>query len=291
MELKDSLKKDRFVITSEIQPPSDPEFKELIENIEKIRGRLDAVTVPEFELEGVVADSIGTCSVLRDHKFDPILQTTTREKNRLDLQSYLLKASEKGVKNILAFTEDYRITGDSLQEMMFFHVDSGKLFSVIDNLKDGHDISGKEIKIKTDLFVGGGIDSGCGKDIPDLELKEMEELVKLGTGFFLTTPVFDLDEFQKFMKRVEPFKIPIIAEVILLKTASTAHFVNRYLKKGLVPNHIIEKLMKAPNKEKASIEIFTDIIKGLKDLCQGVHLIPLGWEDKIGKFLDAAKLG
>lgn len=148
---------------------------------------------------------------------------------------------------------------------------------------------GREVE-KRDFFVGSGIDAGWGKNVPDLELKEMEEMVKLGTGYFLSTPVFDLDEFQKFMKRVEPFGIPVIAEVILVRTAGMAHFINRHLKQGLVPQEIIQKLAKAPLKEKASIEIFTDIIKGLKDICQGVHLIPVGWEEKLPKFLDAAKL-
>ena len=290
MDLQESLKKKRFVVTSEIQPPLEEDFRELLENIEKIRGRLDALTVPEFDFEGVIADSIGTCSILRENKFNPILQTTTREKNRLDLQSFLVKASEKGVKNILAFTEDYRITGDSLQEIMFFHVDSGKLFSVLENLRDGHDVTGKDIRTAAEFFVGSGVDAACGKNIPDLELKEMEEMVKQGTGYFLTTPVFDPDEFRKFMKRVEPFNIPVIAEVILLKSAGTGHFINRYLKKGLVPGHIIQKLAKAPDKEKASIEIFTDIITGLRDICHGIHLIPLGWEGEIPKFLDAARL-
>ena len=289
MFLKEGLEKKRFVVTSEIQPPVDTDIKELLKNIEKIRGRLDGVTVPEFELEGVVTDSIGACKILRENKFDPVLQTTCREKNRLDLQTYLLKASEQGVKNILAFTADYRITGDSLQEIMFFHVDSGKLFSVVDSLKEGQDVVGREVE-KRDFFVGSGIDAGWGKNVPDLELKEMEEMVKLGTGYFLSTPVFDLDEFQKFMKRVEPFGIPVIAEVILVRTAGMAHFINRHLKQGLVPQEIIQKLAEAPLKEKASIEIFTDIIKGLKDICQGVHLIPVGWEEKLPKFLDAAKL-
>jgi len=290
MDLKESLNKKRFVVTSEIQPPIETDMKELLNNIENIRGRLDGVTVPEVELEGIVTDTIGTCKVLKDNKFDPILQTSCREKNRLDIQSHLLNASDKGVKNILAFTADYRITGDSLQEMMFFHVDSSKLFSVVDNLKEGQNVAGKEVEKRAEFFVGSGIDAAAGKDIPDLALKEMEEMVKLGTGYFLTTPVFDLDEFHKFMKRVQPFGIPVVAEVILVRTAGMAHFINSHIKRGLVPGNIIQKLAKAPEKERASIEIFTDIIKGLKDICQGVHLIPIGFEDKIPKFLDAAKL-
>jgi len=290
MELKDSLDKKRFVVTSEIQPPLDIDTQELLKNIEKIRGRLDGVTVPEYEIEGVIADSIKACSLLKENKFNPILQTSCREKNRLDIQTDLVKASEKGVTNLLAFTADYRITGDSLQEIMFFHVDAGKLFSVVDNMREGQDVSGKPLVKEAEFFIGSGVEAGWGKKVPDMELKEMEEMIKLGTGYFITTPVFDLDKFKEFMKQVEPFGIPVIAEIILLKSASTAHFVNKYVKSGLVPGHIIQKLATSPQKEKASIEIFTDIIKGLKDLCQGVHLVPLGWEDRLSKFLDAAKL-
>jgi 5,10-methylenetetrahydrofolate reductase len=288
--LEENLKKKRFVVTSEIQPPIGTGVQELVRNVERIRGRIDALTVPELKIEGLVTDTMGTCRVLKDQKFDPILQTTTREKNRIDIQEHLLRASESGIENILAFTEDYRITGDSLQEIMFFHVDSGKLFSVIESLREGHDISGKEISVKPNFYVGSGIDSSWGKKVPDMELQEMEELVSLGTEYFLTTPVFDLDSFKQFMAKVGPIRIPVIAEVILVRSAEMGLFLNKHVKPNLVPNHIIEKLARAPDKEKASIEIISDLVKGLKELCQGVHFIPIGAEDRISKYLDALKL-
>jgi methylenetetrahydrofolate reductase (NADPH) len=287
--LEENLKKKRFVVTSEIQPPIGTGVQELMRNVERIRGRVDALTVPELKIEGLVTDTMGTCRALKDQKFEPILQTTCREKNRVDLQEHLLRASESGIENILTFTEDYRITGDSLQEIMFFHVDSGKLFSVIESLREGHDVSGREIAIKPKFCVGSGVDCSWGKKVPDLELKEMEDLVGLGTQYFLTTPVFDLDSFNQFMKRVGPIRIPVIAEVILVRSAEMGLFLNKHVKAGLVPNHIIEKLAKAPDKEKASIEIVSDLVKGLREVCQGVHFIPIGAEDRISKYLDALK--
>jgi methylenetetrahydrofolate reductase (NADPH) len=251
---------------------------------------VDGFIVPEFQIEGMVSDSLGTCKVLRENRYDPILQTATREKNRLEIQSHLLSAAEIGIENVLAFTEDYRITGDSLQELMFFHVDAGKFFSVIGNLQEGHDVSGKEIRVKPDFCIGSGVESSWGRKVPDLELKEMEQMINFGTHYFLSTPVFDLDVFQKFLKSIESFRVPVIAEVILVRSPDMAHFINRYVKPGLVPNHIIEKLARAPDREKASQEIFAELIKGLKDLCQGIHIIPIGAEDRMQKYLDAAKL-
>jgi methylenetetrahydrofolate reductase (NADPH) len=290
MSLEENLKKKRFIVTSEIQPPIGTGVQELIRNVERIRGRVDALTVPELKIEGLVTDTMGTCRALRDQKFEPILQTTCREKSRIDIQEHLIRASESGIENILAFTEDYRITGDSLQEIMFFHVDSGKLFSVVENLREGHDVSGKIIHGKARFCVGSGIDSSWGKKVPDLELEEMEELAQMGTQYFLTTPVFDLDSFLQFMNKVGPIRIPVIAEIILVRSAEMGLFLNKHVKPGMVPNHIIEKLAKAPDKERASIEIVSDLVKGLKEVCQGVHFIPIGAEDRISKYLEAAEL-
>ncbi len=290
MRLEESLKSKRFVVTSEVQPPIGTGVQDLVRNIEKIKGRVDALTIPELKIEGLVTDTMGTCQALKEQKFEPILQTTCREKSRIDIQDHLIKATEAGIENILAFTEDYRITGDSLQEIMFFHVDSGKLFSVVENLQEGHDISGRELPMKPKFCIGSGIDASWGKKVPDLEMKEMEELAKLGTQYFLTTPVFDLDSFNQFIKRVEPIRIPVIAEIILIRSAEMGLFLNKHVKPGMVPNHLIEKLAKAPDKEKASIEIVSELVRGLKDLCQGVHFIPIGAEDRISKYLDALKL-
>jgi 5,10-methylenetetrahydrofolate reductase len=290
MSLEENLKKKRFIVTSEIQPPIGTGVQDLIRNVERIRGRVDALTVPELKIEGLVTDTMGTCRALREQKFEPILQTTCREKSRVDIQEHLLRASQSGIENILTFTEDYRITGDSLQEIMFFHVDSGKLFSVLENLREGQDVSGKAISFKPRFCVGSGIDSSWGKKVPDMELREMEELAKMGTQYFLTTPIFDLDSFHQFMKRLGPIQIPVIAEVILVRSAEMGLFLNKHVKAGLVPNPIIEKLAKAADKEKASIEIVRDLVKGLKEVCQGVHFIPIGAEDRISKYLEAAEL-
>ncbi|MDZ7696129.1 MAG: methylenetetrahydrofolate reductase [Deltaproteobacteria bacterium] len=290
MKLKEALKKDRFVVTSEIQAPLDEPPESLIERLSLVRGRVDGVAVPELEIEGVVGDSIKTCSLLRENRFESIYQTTTRDKSRPDLQKDLLLAHESGVENLLVFTEDYRITGDSLQEMMFFHVDAGKLESVLTHIRQGSTVDGKELDSPVEFILGSGVESGWGKNVPEMEMKEMEEMTKIGTGYFLTTPIFDVDRFDKFMKHAGTFRVPVIAEVMILRTAGMAQFLNRHFKPGLVPDWIIQKLAKAPDKQKASMEIFADTVKGLKDLCQGIHIITIGGEERLRHYLDAAKL-
>lgn len=290
MRLKESLKKKQFVVTTEIQAPIDQEPGDLVKNLSLVRGRVDGVSLSESEFEGVVGDTIKTCQALKENRFESIYQTTTREKNRLQLQKDLLSAHEAGIDNLLVFTEDYRITGDSLQEMMFFHVDAGKLQSVLESIKEGRTVEGAELPSRPDFLLGSGVESNWGKNVPDLELREMEEMTKMGAGYFLTTPIFDLERFEKFISRTNTFGVPVIAEVLILRSAGMARFLNRHLKSGLVPEWAIHKLATAMDKDKASMELFADTVKGLKDLCDGIHIITIGGEDKLRHYLDAAKL-
>ena len=290
MKLKDALKKKQFVVTSEIQAAIEQEPDDLLQSLSKVRGRVDGVSLSGIEIEGIVGDTIKTCRLLEQNKFEPIYRTTTRDKNRIQLQKDLIEAHEAGIDNLLVFTEDYRITGDSLQEMMFFHVDAGKLQSVLQHIKEGQTVEGDTLNSKANFLVGSGVESAWGKNVPDLEMKEMEEMTKLGTGYFLTTPVFDVDQFAKFLSRVNTFNVPVIAEVMILRTAGMGSFLNRHLKSGLVPEWIIQKLAQSPDKLKASTEIFADIVIALKELCQGIHIITIGGEDKLKYYLDAAML-
>jgi methylenetetrahydrofolate reductase (NADPH) len=289
MFFSDKLGKNRFVVTSEVQVSSEADTEGVLGGLQRIRGRIDGLIVAETEIEGVACDSIPVCNVLRGAGYDPLFETTTREKNRIELQNQLLRASEAGIGNVLAFTRDYRITGDSLNEMMFFHVDSAKLFSVVSSLKDGLDVKGKELQTPCEFSVGAGIDAGWGKRVPDLELREIERMVELGTKFFITTPVFDLEEFSQFCSRVKPLGAPIVAEVVLIRSAGMGQLMNKYIRPNLVPPRVMKRLLQAPDKEKESIEVFSELVTGLRELCDGVHIVPFGAEDRVGAYLSAIK--
>jgi 5,10-methylenetetrahydrofolate reductase len=291
MNLKEALGAKKFIVTSEVQAPLfDAQPEDLVECLKRIRGRVDGVAVTDVELQGVVGDSIHTCELLEQNRFNAIYQTTTRDKNRVQLQKDLANAHHAGVENLLVFTEDYRISGDSLQETMFFHVDSGKLASVLEHIREGRTVEGDDLPNPIEFTLGSGVESLWGKNVPKKGMQEMETMRELGAGYFLTTPIFDLDQFQKFTRQVNTFQTPVIAEVLLLRNPAMARFINRHFKSGLVPEWVVEKLDKAVDKKRASIELFADLVKGLKELCDGVHIITMGGEDRLQPYLDAAGL-
>ncbi len=289
--LKHALKEKRFVVTSEVQVPlGDEDSDRLVESLARDKGVVNGSSDQKTELEGVVGDTIKTCTLLTKNALNPIYQTTTRDKNRYQLQKDLISAHEAGAQNLLVFTEDYRISGETLQESMFFHVDSGKLISVMDHLKKGTTIEKAPLGKKIEFLLGCGVEVPMSKSMPKQGLEEMEDMMNAGTGFFLTTPIFEIDHFAKFMQQAQQFEVPVIAEIMILRTAGMAKFLNRHFKPGLVPDWAVQKLSGTSDKQKASIELFTNIVKSLKDICQGVHIVTIGGVDNLGEYLNAAGL-
>ncbi len=289
MTFAERLKQKKFVITSEIRSSMEAGTQELVEQMNHIQERVQSLGISDLTIQGWVTKSVSYGRMIKDHHYDPILLINCREKSRIDIQEFLLQAFEAGIENLLIFMEDYCITGDSLQELMFFHVDTGKFFSVIKNLGEGRDISGKALHQKYQFCIGSGIDASWGNEIPEMALKEMEELVRLGTHYFLTMPVFDLDRFEKFMDKIKPFQIPIIAEVLLAQSLEMGLFLNGPIKPGMEPRPFFEKRFGNSNQRKSSQEMIRQLVNGLKDLCQGVHFVPIDSEEEVSKYLGNEK--
>ncbi|RPI99893.1 MAG: 5,10-methylenetetrahydrofolate reductase, partial [Deltaproteobacteria bacterium] len=124
----------------------------------------------------------------------------------------------------------------------------------------------------------------------DLEVRDMEEKMGLGVDFFLTSSIYDAGLFETFIKKTAHLKVPVIAGVTLLKSAGMARYINKNVGGASIPETVIGKLMKASNKHEASVDIAKEMIRQLRPLCQGIQIIPIGWEPLIPVVLDQSGL-
>jgi len=288
MGLQESLASKKFVVTSEIGPPKGIHIQEMLADADLLRGRVDAINVTDLQSSVMRLGSLAVCHLLQEKGLEPILQMTCRDRNRLALQADLLSASVLGIKNVLALTGDYASLGDHPQAKPVFDLDSVSLLSVIKTLETGTDMVGNPLSGAPKFFAGAVVNPG-GNPV-EAQIFKMEKKIKAGASFFQTQAVYDVGAFEKFMKRVAPFRVPVLAGIILLKSAGMARFMNKNVAGVFVPEPLIQKMTKAEDRVKTSIEIAADLIKDLKGLCQGVHIMPIGWESKVPAVLDAAKL-
>ncbi|NQT30950.1 MAG: methylenetetrahydrofolate reductase [Deltaproteobacteria bacterium] len=291
MSLQPLFEAGKFVITTEVGPPKGTDITELEEAAELLRGRVDAANVTDQQSSVMRLGSLPVCHMLKDKGLDPVFQITCRDRNRLALQSDLLSAYVLGVENVLAITGDLPALGDHPQAKPVYDLDSVQLLEVIGKLNEGHDMAGNELKGKTNLFPGAVVNPGANTEAAlELQIIKMEKKIKAGARFFQTQAIYDPESFAKFMKRVEGFKVPVLAGIIPLKSVGMARFMNKNVAGVFVPEGLIEKMGAAEDKVKTGIEIAAELIKQTKDMCQGVHIMAIGWEKKVPLVLDAAGL-
>ena len=102
--------------------------------------------------------------------------------------------------------------------------------------------------------------------------------------------VFDVDTFKSFLAATAHLKTAILAGVVLLKSAAMARFMNRNIAGVSVPEPLIRGLEAAPDRAAFCIDTAARLIRDIKPLCQGVHIMPIGWADEVPLVLDAAGL-
>lgn len=288
MGLQESLAAGKFVITAEVGPPKGTNIEEMMADAELLRGRVEAINVTDLQSSVMRLGSLAVCHLLQEKGLEPILQVTCRDRNRLALQADLLSASVLGIKNVLALTGDYASLGDHPQAKAVFDLDSVSLIRVIKKLEAGSDMVGNPLQGAPKFFVGAVVNPG-GNPL-EAQIIKMEKKIQAGASFFQTQAVYDLPSFEKFMKRVAPLKVPVLAGIIMLKSAGMARFMNKNVAGVFVPEPLIQRMTKAEDRVKTSIEIAAELIKELKGMCQGVHIMPIGWESKVPALLDAANL-
>jgi methylenetetrahydrofolate reductase (NADPH) len=291
LSLQPLFEAGKFVITTEVGPPKGTDITELEEAAEVLRGKVDAANVTDQQSSVMRLGSLPVCHMLKSKGLDPVFQITCRDRNRLALQSDLLSAWVLGVENVLSITGDLPALGDHPQAKPVYDLDSVQLLEVIGKLNGGHDMAGNELKGKPSLFPGAVVNPGANTEAAlELQIMKMEKKIKAGARFFQTQAIYEPESFAKFMKRVEGFKVPVLAGVIPLKSAGMARFMNKNVAGVFVPEELIERMADAEDRVQTGIAITAELIKQLKDMCQGVHIMAIGWEKKVPLVLDAAGL-
>lgn len=289
MNFKEKIQSGKFLVTSEIGPPKGIETKVILEDAELIRGCVDAINVTDLQSSVMRLGSLAVCSLLKQRGFEPIFQLTCRDRNRLALQSDILSAAALGIENLLILTGDYTTLGDHPEARPVFDLDSVQLLGVVKKLQEGLDMNGNKLEGAAPKFCVGAV-VNPGVDPLEPQILKMEKKIEAGAEFFQTQAVYDIKVFENFLSKIKHLKTTILAGIVLLKSAGMARYMNENVAGVFVPDNLIKEMVEAKDKVAKSVEIASRLIKELKPMCQGVHVMPIGWDKKVPLVLDAAGL-
>ena len=281
------LESGRFVVTAELNPPKGTNLEPLFAHAERLKNDVDAFNLTDSHSARMSMAPLGVASLLVQRGIEPIMQVTCRDRNRIALQADLLAAHALGVRNVLTMTGDTPAAGDHPDAKGVFDVDGIGLLQAVAALQSGRDLGGQALRGAPDFCVGAVVNPGA----PDLqkELGRMRDKMAQGARFFQTQAVYDAAAFAGFMEEVRDDKVSILASFIVLRSANMARRLNTV--PGIaIPDAVIQEMETAADPARQGIAIAGRIIRELRNLAHGIHLIAIGQEGRLPDILDAAGL-
>lgn len=281
-KLAEQLAAGRFVVTAEIAPPKGIDMARALSKA-RLMKELAAVNVTDNQGANMRLSPLALSALLLREGIEPILQLTCRDRNRLALQSDLLGAAALGIENLLLLSGDHACFGDHPQARSVFDLDSIQLLAAVRGLCAGHDMAGKPLRGVPHFFAGAAVTPEA--EPFELMFQKFAKKAQAGTAFFQTQAVYDVDKLTRFMEAAAPLGKPVLLGVLLLKNARMAEFLNRSIPGVRVPARLIERLDNAADPLEEGIAIAREMVGHARRLCQGVHLMTLGHEERIGDII------
>jgi methionine synthase I (cobalamin-dependent)/5,10-methylenetetrahydrofolate reductase len=263
-----------FVTLVEIVSPRGIDCSKEIEGARLLASRgVHAINVPDSPRASARMSAQSLCIQIQQHTgIETVLHYTCRDRNVLSIQSDLLGASSIGLRNILCLTGDPPKLGNYPDATAVFDVDAIGLVNIVHRLNHAQDIGGNSIGASTNFTIGVAANPG----VPDIEqeLRRFAWKVEAGAEYAITQPVFDLSLLEIFLRRIEEFRIPVIAGIWPLTSLRNAEFMRNDLRVSM-PEAIMARMAQADSPETARAEgvrIAQEMLAEARPMVQGVQV-------------------
>ena len=276
-----------FLNLVEIVPPKGIDCSREIDGAAFLRGLgVHAINVPDSPRASARMSAQSLCVQIEQKVgIETVLHYTCRDRNILSIQSDLIGASSIGLRNILCLTGDPPKTGNYPDATAVFDVDAIGLVRIVAGLNHGLDIGRNAIGASASFTVSVAANPGV-SDI-DGEIRRFELKVEAGAEFCITQPVFDLRLLEQFLRRIESFRIPVIAGIWPLTSVKNALFMKKDLRVSM-PDEILARMGAAQTPEQAraeGIHIAQEMLGEVRTHVQGAQV-----SAPFGKYAAAAQV-
>lgn len=288
------LKSKEFVFTAETSPPDSTVRSDITDRILCLKNLADAINVTDGASAKSHLSSLVVSSIIKDIEIEPILQLTTRDRNRIAIQSDLLGAWTLNIQNILCIYGDQVETGDQPETKEVRDLDTLGVINTANYFKQEKKFpSGRSIKSAPEFFIGG---ADTPFEIDDkFDCANLIKKIEQGVNFFQTQYAFDAQILKKYMDRLKKFNITKKAYYLVglgvIKSAKSAKWMNKNLFGINIPNSIIKRLENSTNERKEGIKICIELIEKYQEIegVHGIHLMGYHQEEQIAEVISHFK--
>ncbi len=290
MSLKKRLLSEEFVILAEMHTPKGVDISELVNNARRIKGRVDAVVIPDMD-NGVMRMSALAGGVLMHQQgIESVINIYCRDRNRMALQGDILAAHVLGIQNLIVVKGEEMANSDHKDAKVVNDLDEVQLIEVVRRLQDGSDMAGFDLSGAPEFTIGCTLGKFADEAALEKELETARKKVEAGAQFIITPPVFDTEYFASVADKIKALNVPVIATVFLIKSVGIARYMSVTEPEARIGEDLIRRIRKSRDRETECLKIAGESVKALKDKVDGVIVVTLGWEHRLSTILDYAQL-
>ena len=272
------LAQGRWVVSVEIDPPRGLNPAKALRGAAMLREEtnVDLVNIPDNPMARVRMAALALAYLISERVgLETIVHMTPRDRNLMALQSELLGAHAHGVRNILAVTGDPGHVGNYPHATGIWDVDSIGLVEVLARLNRGEDSSGASIGRRSGFHIGCALTPPENEEEWDRERERLRRKIAAGAHFIMSQPVYDADEFERFMDYLGPLPIPLLVGVMPLNSYRHAEYLHNEVPGITVPLAIRERMAGAgENGQAEGIAMARDFLARVAPRVQGTYLMP-----------------
>jgi methylenetetrahydrofolate reductase (NADPH) len=293
--LEKVLEKGEFAVTAEIGPPMSASAEKLRSRAKAMKGFADAFNLTDNQTAMSRMSSIACAVVLIQEGLEPVVQMTTRDRNRIALQSDALGAAALGVRNILCLSGDHQSFGNMKESKNVYDVDSIQELMILRKMRDeGKLWNGDELEAAPKLFLGAAANPFA--DPFEFRVVRLGKKVAAGADFVQTQSIYDMERFERFMKIVRDRKlhekVHILAGVMPLKSPKIALYMKNKVSGMIVPDAVVDRMRKAKDPKEEGVRLCVEQIDQLRGIegVHGVHIMAVNWEEIVPRIVREAGL-
>ena len=281
----------KFVVTGELTPPKGTDLSKLFATAELLRAWVDAINITESPRARMAMDPRAVAKLLLDRGIETVVQVTSRDRNRIAVQSDLLGAAALGLRNFVFMGGDSPAGGDHPDAKPVFDLTASGLLAAAEALRNGRDYAGNVLSGTPDLFLGATCNPGAPRF--EAEVENTRRKIDAGARLLQTQAVYHGDPLKRFIDALKPDGVAILAGVIPLKSEKSGPWLNANLPGVVVPQDMLDAMDEAAKSGVAperGIELAARVIVEMKGICQGVHVMAIGLEAEVPEILRMAGL-
>ena len=296
-KLQRILAAGHFAVTSECGPPRSANGAIVDEKARLVGPYIDAVNCTDNQTAVVRMSSLAACIRIKQLGFEPVLQMTTRDRNRIGLQADILGAASFGINNMLCLTGDHQRFGDHPTAANVFDLDSTQLLQTAKMMRDeGKMLSGYQMDVRPEMFIGAAENPFA--DPFEIRVLRLAKKVAAGAQFIQTQSIYNMDKFKLWMQQIVDRgldkKVAVLCGITPMKSVGMAKYMKAKVPGMDVPDAIIKRLQGVPKENVAQegIKMAIEQIQELKE-CPGVrgfHIMAIEWEEKVPEIVEQAGL-